>query len=429
MVTSLVVKGKKKITYPHTVRKGSIVIKIYQMEQRSRGTVYVVTYYRGGVRQRDTYREEASAIQHAEATAAAFATGKGESLALDSAELQSYSLAKRILEKLQTPPPLHTAIEEYVAATTLLGQTPLLEVVKKHLADVEAVRLKAIAVKDLVEEFIASKQADGASERYLQDCRSRLRRFGRDFQTQIAHVKTGDLDTWLRGLRQSPRSRNNYRVLLVTMFRFARACGYLPRDRSTEADHIARAKDKGNPIEIYSAEEMQKLLTHADDHTLPFVALGGFAGLRSAEIERLTWESIKWEQKLIEIKADMAKTAQRRLVPLSANLATCLAKWRHAKGPVIGPIKLFMRLEWLSAASEVKWKRNGLRHSYASYRLAIIKDAGKLALEMGNSPNMVFRHYRELVTPPEAKAWFALRPGTPPATNPSKAKKETKKTA
>jgi hypothetical protein len=33
-----------------------------------------------------------------------------------------------------------------------------------------------------------------------------------------------------------------------------------------------------------------------------------------------------------------------------------------------------------------KWKQNGLRHSYASYRLAVMEDVSKLSLELGNSP-------------------------------------------
>jgi hypothetical protein len=56
------------------------------------------------------------------------------------------------------------------------------------------------------------------------------------------------------------------------------------------------------------------------------------------------------------------------------------------------------------------WKNNALRHSYASYRLAELKDAARVALEMGNSPSMLFRNYRELVTEQEAQAWFALTP-------------------
>ena len=32
-------------------------------------------------------------------------------------------------------------------------------------------------------------------------------------------------------------------------------------------------------------------------------------------------------------------------------------------------------------------------------------------LEAGNSPQMIFKHYRELVRPADAKTWFALSPG------------------
>jgi hypothetical protein len=33
-----------------------------------------------------------------------------------------------------------------------------------------------------------------------------------------------------------------------------------------------------------------------------------------------------------------------------------------------------------------------------------------VALEAGNSPEMIFEHYRELVTPETAKTWFAVKP-------------------
>lgn len=56
------------------------------------------------------------------------------------------------------------------------------------------------------------------------------------------------------------------------------------------------------------------------------------------------------------------------------------------------------------------WKANGLRHSFISYRLADIQDMNRVALEAGNSPKMIFQHYRELCTPAEAQTWFALAP-------------------
>jgi len=35
-----------------------------------------------------------------------------------------------------------------------------------------------------------------------------------------------------------------------------------------------------------------------------------------------------------------------------------------------------------------------------------------VALEAGNSPQMIFRHYRELVTPEQARTWFTIAPET-----------------
>ena len=55
-----------------------------------------------------------------------------------------------------------------------------------------------------------------------------------------------------------------------------------------------------------------------------------------------------------------------------------------------------------------------LRHSYGTYRLPILKSADALALEMGNSPDMIFRHYRRPVNEVTATAYFDLRPEVPP---------------
>jgi hypothetical protein len=38
------------------------------------------------------------------------------------------------------------------------------------------------------------------------------------------------------------------------------------------------------------------------------------------------------------------------------------------------------------------------------------RQRGQVALEAGSSPSMIFKHYRELVQPKEAKAWFAIIP-------------------
>ena len=76
---------------------------------------------------------------------------------------------------------------------------------------------------------------------------------------------------------------------------------------------------------------------------------------------------------------------------------------------------------WLSGREPFAWKHNGLRHSFISYRVAVIKNVAQVALEAGNSPAMIFSNYRELVTPKDAEMWFGIVP--PGAKVKSKGKK------
>jgi hypothetical protein len=60
----------------------------------------------------------------------------------------------------------------------------------------------------------------------------------------------------------------------------------------------------------------------------------------------------------------------------------------------------------LAASAGVKWKRNGLRHAYGSFRTAVTSDIPRVSFEMGNSPAMVREHYLKLSTEAEAQKYF-----------------------
>jgi len=46
-----------------------------------------------------------------------------------------------------------------------------------------------------------------------------------------------------------------------------------------------------------------------------------------------------------------------------------------------------------------------------------IQNTAQVALEAGNSPQMIFRHYRELVRPMDAEKWFAVTSASVEAAN------------
>jgi integrase len=123
------------------------------------------------------------------------------------------------------------------------------------------------------------------------------------------------------------------------------------------------------------------MLLAANVRILPMLAIGAFGGIRSAEIQRLTWADVKWDRGHIVISGRIAKNRARRLVPLADNLKAWLAPWREARGaivPVSDPSGA-MSDTAIKAGVPGGWRQNGLRHSFISYRVAETGDVARTA--------------------------------------------------
>jgi integrase len=250
-------------------------------------------------------------------------------------------------------------------------------------------------------------------------------RFADDMKVNIGGIDTNTLDTWLRSLDVKGRSRNNYRGMLMTLFRFARSRGYLPKGQPTAADELPRAKNMSGETGIFTPEQFSKLL-HADPKKMdgatpneklfgdrkflvPYFVLGGLAGLRHAEICRMDWADIDFTQKVVRVGADKAKTASHRIVPLTDAAIAWLEPHRETEGQVCSD-RQSKYARQIAAKLGIEWPANGLRHSYGTYRLALVKSAAQVALEMGNSVKMVFSHYRKPVTEQDGIMYFVITP-------------------
>jgi integrase len=159
---------------------------------------------------------------------------------------------------------------------------------------------------------------------------------------------------------------------------------------------------------IHSPEEAGRLLAAAAAEDLSvcrFLALGYFAGLRPAEIARLREDNLARDW--IEVPAVAAKTRTRRIVTANETLQAWLAL-----GGSLPVRNLVRRLDRVREAAGVPWGHDVVRHTFASYHLAQHQSADRTAFELGHgSTQMLFRHYREAVTPEAAARFWALRPG------------------
>ncbi len=307
---------------------------------------------------------------------------------------------------------LTAAMDEWVSARRTAGEIPIADAVRFYAAN----RADLVAIRtttQVADEFVASRQSSGVSEAYIRSARQNLKRFTDRLKGNITDITTADINRFLTGLDGlGPVSRNGIRRNIVTMFSFAKKQGYLHPDRKTAAEQSESFKVPDTGIEIFTPDEMLRILLAANARILPLIAIGGFAGIRSAEILRLDWEDIKWDRGHIEIAGSKAKTAARRLVPLTDNLKAWLAPWRAETGKIMSISDYAGALNDTAVKAGVPggWRQNALRHSFISYRVAETGDVARTSLEAGNSPKMVFRHYREIVDQESAKAWFSIMP-------------------
>ncbi len=300
-------------------------------------------------------------------------------------------------------------LAESFAASGVPGFT--LDAALTFYADHLNLRRRSVKVLLAYDEFVETRRKEGVSAVHLKDFTYRLERFAKKHAKRlVAEITTKDIDAWIFGLKNSAQSKDKHRRLLHNFLGWCKGRGYTdenPVERAAKVKVIRKAPG------ILAPADVAALLAAAPAEIIPALAIGFFAGLRAAEIARLDWQEIDLRRGFIEITADKAKSSQRRLVEITPNLRAWLAPHARPSGPV--RLSDMMHKDRLDAAREaaggIPWPSNACRHSFASYHLALHQDAAKTALQLGHANTAIlFQHYRELTTPEEAKAYFAIAP-------------------
>lgn len=404
-----------------TVKNGNVSVPIYLVENKGYREFRVAWYPEPGKRRLKAFAQEAEARRFAGGVSSTITSGDIKGLVLTENDRLVYQNALAALYGTGTP--LDQATRDYAAAVQKLGKVTLKEAVDfyvKHNAGLEK-----RSVEQVVQELIRTKQHPGpnklpASSKYLVDLESRLGRFGEAFQCNIDEITPAQILAFLNGLEGvTGRTWFNYARLIRTLFNFAKAKRYVsPQIDPMEGIDIEFVDD--GEIEIFTPEELKKLFAAARPEIIPFLAVAAFAGVRHDEIRRLDWSNISATH--IEIKAKQAKNRKlggraRRVIPIQPNLAKWLGDHRKENGPIAPFANMAKQLLFLAADAGVEWKHNGLRHSFASYRLAQTNDENLVAVEMGNSPAMIQQSYRQIkdhtgrvITQAMADKWFAITP-------------------
>lgn len=277
---------------------------------------------------------------------------------------------------------------------------------------------KSMTVPEAIDRYMALRVENGLKDDSFRQLRIRLqRRFSASFSgVQLHQVEPQHLRDWLKSLKHpktgeemQPETKCHHLASVRVFFNWAQAEGLVSRN-PVEAVHPPTIERK--PITVITVEQITKLFeANRNSVCIGRLALEAFGGLRYSTAARVTADSIRTEEKALILAGKIHKSGQRHYIDgHPANLWAWLA---HAPAECW----TLTRRNYLRLKSEA-FKRAGiphphniLRHSFASYHLALCKDAAKTAyLLQHRGQGMLYRHYNGGATSTDAAAYFAIVP-------------------
>jgi integrase len=332
-----------------------------------------------------------------------------------------YSKGKRHMVRLASKQKAEARAGD-VAVLLANGRSDLLDIAQVELAAFRAWKATQNCSRPLAEictEFLQVKST--SSSRHVQALKRDLKLFQEFMRPArpIAAIMAPELQRFLDLRNSGTRRKANLRAAIVSLFRWAQRMSWLDPERTTEAEKLERIKIMPGQANVLSPDQMRTLIANVQEHFMPWLLIGAFAGIRSEEIapdprskkSPLAWEDFDWGHHVIIVRAQTAKTREEREVPLLPNLAQWLGQYR-AQGPVIGNAEQPSKRETTRLGAFIGgWKHNALRDSYCSYRARITQNVPQVSYEMGNSIAMVKRSYHRQQPIREARKWFNIKPG------------------
>jgi integrase len=400
-----------KRRFPYRFEKNGRLGKIYKL-----GNGTFKTYFRfAGEAISNTHAAFESAYKHLD----------GEFSKLDGDRENTLSL-----NALNSPVRVYSELEQLVLREG--NGATLREAVSFFLAHHKNKRFEPKILTECIDTFVLHQRGNNISPSQIKTLEKHFRRFKKIFGTRKIHeITTLEVTNWLisrrdakKGRLWSAKTRTSVLGSLVSLSLFARdTLKAIPDAGKTEFQKVRRPKkDEQGEVEIYTPGEMENLLLAAvenDVDLIPALIVGGFQGLRPAEFHAegakrrpLTWEAFIWNDNILHITGQKVRSKANRDIPLHAVTRTWLKPFRGRKGEIWNykqsHSKKVIALRTKAGVGSIY---DGLRHSYASYRIRHLKgNLPQLAQEMGNSPKEIINSYKRNVTDARADAWFSLKP-------------------
>lgn len=264
---------------------------------------------------------------------------------------------------------------------------------------------------------------------------------------KVTHVH---IDDWLNTIPEGSTRWNHYRIARRLWEHAINWLEVVERNPLKRIEPPPKSSAEGGKgIDVLTPEQMSSCIKEAGafpeperTRLLAWLALGGFAGLRTEEILNSHWQDVDlkageiyvrqpkrvrgWHPRYVKIlpaaRRLFEKCNRPEALELDTNAPTRADAREHGEGGrfVLNTQKILpggqrtlylLRRELMNRMGWKKWPQNCLRHSYGTYHLARWENLAKLRGQMGHeSEGITRRHYATAARGVDAAAWWAIGP-------------------
>jgi integrase len=240
-------------------------------------------------------------------------------------------------------------------------------------------------------------------------------------------IKKDEIVKYLLSGKWKLQTRANKRTQLHGFFEWVKTDKNQIKDNPVSG--IKRFQGDSSEVEIFTVDKSIEILATVlrdEPDLIHYYLLGFFAGMRPDECFNMTVKNVTLAHGSspghIHIENTMTKINEARVIEMEPILVEWLKAYPLPSQKMVTPATNFKRRQsklrgtlgykhWeFNPEAEHYWIQDGIRHTYASYWLAVNQNRAGLAEYMGNSIEVIKEHYRRVIPKNDAQEFFKITP-------------------
>jgi integrase len=292
-----------------------------------------------------------------------------------------------------------------VLVTQLLRQTELRLGGKGAFADPP--------LDTVVASLIAAKKAARKSARYVTSLRHYLTAFAKAHAgATIGSITAAHLVEWFAGRNECPNTMRSNLGRLSSLFHYAMRQRFIDHNPTKQIEPPQADLAPPETLTPRQAHTAARFVRRFLPRFCTVFALILFAGLRPSEARAIQRSDINTMRMTVMVR--VSKVRRFRV----AQIPACAVPYITTGDAPLNLTAYRRALRDLKRRTGFPIGQDTLRHTAATFWLALHQNASTVAFQMGNSSSTLAKHYNGLRGHDEARQFFMLDPLPPPHNQP-----------